>query len=108
MAFVYLATAILAEIIGTTSLKYTEGFTRLAPTLLTLASYGAAIFFLARSLERGMQIGIAYALWSGIGVFAITLIGVFFLGEPFTVMKFLGIGLIIGGVVTLSLTGVQA
>ena len=107
MAFVLLAGAIFAEIIGTSLLKTTEGFTRLTPTIVCLAAYGAAFYLLAKALEKGMRTDIAYALWSGIGVFAIAIIGITFFGHPFSMVKLVGVVLIIGGVVILSLAGVH-
>ena len=105
MAITFLAGAIVLEIIATSLLKTTEGFTKLGPTLFVLAAYGSAFYLLARSLEKGMQTGIAYALWAGIGVFVIATIGIIAFGEPVSMSKLAGIGLIIGGVITLNLAG---
>lgn len=105
MALTFLTGAIILEIIATSLLKTTEGFTKLGPTLLVLAAYGAAFYMLAQALEKGMQTGIAYALWAGVGVFVIATIGIVAFGEPLSLAKLLGIGLIIGGVITLNLAG---
>lgn len=105
MAFAFLAGAIILEIIATSLLRTTEGFTNIGPTLVVLAAYGSAFYLLARALQLGMQTGVAYALWSGLGVFAIATIGMIAFGEPLSVTKLLGLGFIIAGVFTLNLAG---
>lgn len=105
MALTFLAGAIILEIIATSLLKTTEGFTRFGPTLLVLAAYGSAFYLLSRALDEGMQTGIAYALWAGVGVFVIATIGIIAFGEPISPPKVVGLGLIIGGVMTLNLAG---
>ncbi|AKN17758.1 multidrug resistance protein [Mycobacterium haemophilum DSM 44634] len=105
MAYLFLFCAILAEVVATTLLKSTEGFTRLAPTLACLAGYTVAFALLALSISRGMQTDVAYALWSAIGTAAIVLIAVLFLDSPVSVAKVVGVLLIIVGVVTLNLAG---
>lgn len=105
MALTFLTGAIILEIIATSLLKTTEGFTKIGPTLTVLAAYGSAFYLLARALQLGMQTGVAYALWAGVGVFVIATIGVLVFGEPLSASKLLGLGLIIGGVVTLNLAG---
>jgi small multidrug resistance pump len=105
--FIYLLLfgAIIAEVVSTSLLKSTEGFTRLWPTVVCLVGYGASFALLAWSIKRGMQTDVAYALWSAIGTAAIVLIAVLFLGSPISVTKVVGVGLIIVGVVTLNLSG---
>lgn len=105
MTYVLLAGAIIAEILGTMLLKQTEGFTKLLPTVGTLALYGIAFFLLAQTLIRGLNIGIAYATWSGVGIALITAFGIHFLGEALSPAKFAGMALVIAGVVTLNLSG---
>ncbi|ORB86128.1 QacE family quaternary ammonium compound efflux SMR transporter [Mycobacterium kansasii] len=105
MAYLFLMCAIFAEVVATTLLKNTEGFTRLWPTVACLAGYAVAFALLALSISRGMQTDVAYALWSAIGTAAIVLIAVLFLGSPLSLPKVLGVGLIIGGVVTLNIAG---
>lgn len=104
MAYLLLLLAIAAEVVGTSLLKFTDGFTRLWPTVATLGSYGLAFLFLAQSV-RTVPISVAYAMWSGLGTAAIVAIGAAFLGEPLTVTKVVGIGLIVAGVVVLNLGG---
>lgn len=105
MAYLFLMCAIFAEGVATTLHKNTEGFTRLWPTVVCLAGYAVAFALLALSIARGMQTDVAYALWSAIGTAAIVLIAVLFLGSPVSLAKVLGVGLIIGGVLTLNLAG---
>ncbi|MET9863754.1 multidrug efflux SMR transporter [Streptomyces smyrnaeus] len=104
MVYVTLAGAILAEILGTTSMKYSDGFTKLVPTLITAAGYLVAFVLLAQAL-KSMPVGTAYAIWSGAGTAAIALIGVVFIGESVTAAKILGLLLVICGVVVLNLGG---
>lgn len=105
MTYLLLFGAIFAEVISTSLLKSTEGFTRLWPTAICLLGYGASFLLLAVSISRGMQTDVAYALWSAIGTAAIVLIAVLFLGSPLSVAKVAGIALIIVGVLTLNLSG---
>lgn len=105
MTYVFLLCAIFAEVIATSLLKSTEGFTRLWPTAICLTGYAISFALLAASISRGMQTDVAYALWSAIGTVLIVLIAVLFLGSTVSVAKVVGVGLIIAGVVTLNLSG---
>ncbi len=105
LAYLSLFCAIFAEVVATSLLKSTEGFTRLWPTVICLVGYAVSFALLAFSISRGMQTDVAYALWSAIGTAAIVLIAVLFLGSPLSVAKVAGVGLIIAGVVTLNLSG---
>jgi small multidrug resistance pump len=105
LAYLLLFAAIFAEVVATSLLKSTEGFTRAWPTVVCLVGYAASFALLALSISRGMQTDVAYALWSAIGTAAIVLIAVLFLGSPMSVAKVVGVGLIIVGVVTLNLAG---
>ncbi|WP_031509198.1 DMT family transporter [Streptomyces megasporus] len=105
MPYVFLVLAIVAEVVGTSLLKATEGFTRLWPTVACLASYGAAFLALATAIARGMNVGVGYAMWSGLGTTLIVLIGALFLNEPLTAVKVLGVALVVAGVVVLNLEG---
>lgn len=102
--YLFLFGAIAAELVGTSLMKATEGFTRLWPTIACLSAYAVAFVMLSQAV-KGMQVGIAYAIWSGVGTAAIVAIGAAFLGEPVTTVKIAGISLIIAGVVMLNLTG---
>ncbi len=107
VAWALLGGAIVAEVIATSLLKFTEGFTKLWPTVACLLLYGIAFVFLAQSTSRGMQVGIAYALWSAIGTTVIVTVGITFLDEPISVLKVAGIVLVVTGVVALQLSGGQ-
>ena len=104
MAYVFLIGAIAAEILATSLMKSTEGFTRLWPTVASLGGYLISLVLLSQAV-KGVSVGVAYALWSAVGTAAIVAIGAAFLNEPITVIKVVGISLIIAGVVTLNLGG---
>ncbi|MEU5300243.1 multidrug efflux SMR transporter [Streptomyces noursei] len=104
MAYVTLAGAILSEILATTSMKYSHGFSRLWPSLGTAVGYVVAFALLARTL-KSMSVGTAYAIWSGAGTAVIAAIGMVFLGESTSTLKILGVLLVIAGVVVLNLDG---
>lgn len=99
-----LAGAILAEILGTTAMKYSDGFTKLWPSLGTTAGYLVAFTLLAQTLKT-MSVGTAYAIWSGAGTTVIAVIGMLFLGEAASAAKIIGVALVVGGVVVLNLSG---
>ncbi|MEV0064474.1 multidrug efflux SMR transporter [Nocardia sp. NPDC058379] len=105
MTLVLLALAIASEVTATVSLKLSEGFTKLVPSIVVVIGYGAAFYFLSQVLKRGMAIGVAYGIWSAVGVAAIAAIGVLFLGERLTLVQVAGIGLVILGVLALELGG---
>jgi small multidrug resistance pump len=104
MAAVFLAGAIAAEVVGTLFLRASDGFTRLWPSLGTALGYALAFVLLAQAL-RSIDVGVAYAIWAGVGTALITVIGVVALGEPATALKFAGTALIVVGVVALNLSG---
>ncbi|MFE1952393.1 MULTISPECIES: DMT family transporter [Streptomyces] len=104
MGYVLLAGAIAAEVAATTAMKYSEGFSRLWPSLITVTGYVVAFALLAQTLKT-VQIGTAYAIWAGVGTAVIAAIGMIFLGEGLTAAKVAGIALVIGGVVLLNLGG---
>ncbi|MFC0526211.1 DMT family transporter [Phytohabitans kaempferiae] len=105
MAYVFLGLAIAAEVLGTSLLKSTEGFTRLWPTVATLSAYGMAFFTLSMAIQKGLQVGVGYAIWSGLGTTLIVVIGALFLSEPVTATKVIGVVLVVAGVVVLNLGG---
>ncbi|RDI94477.1 QacE family quaternary ammonium compound efflux SMR transporter [Meiothermus sp. QL-1] len=100
--WVLLLLAILAEIVGTTALKASQGFTRPFPSLLVVLGYATAFYFLGLSL-KSMPLNIAYAVWSGLGTALIALLGWLVFKEPINAAILLGIALIIGGVMLLNL-----
>ena len=94
--------AIILEVAGTTSMKFSAGFTRLLPSVLIFVFYAASFAMLTLVLRK-VDISIAYAIWSGLGTVLITAIGILWFKEPATVLKLTCIGLIILGVVGLNL-----
>ncbi|OAH26212.1 multidrug transporter [Methylorubrum populi] len=97
----YLAMAILAEIGATSALKSTEGFSKLVPSALTVIGYGAAFFFLSLTL-RTIPMGIAYAIWSGVGIVLISAVGWLAYDQKLDAPAVAGISLIICGVIVLN------
>lgn len=102
MTWVYLILAIIGEVAGTTALKASDGFSRLGYGGLSLLAYGIAFYFLSIVLKT-MPVGIAYAVWSGVGVALVTVIGVVLFGQSLDLYGYLGIGLIVAGVAVLNL-----
>ena len=102
MAWAILFTAGLLEIGWAIGLKYTEGFSRLVPSVLTLAAMAGSILLLGIALKT-LPIGTAYAVWTGIGAVGIAALGIILLGEPATAMRLASIGLIVSGIVGLKL-----
>ncbi|WP_266170621.1 DMT family transporter [Dyella subtropica] len=101
-AWLYLGIAIVAEVIGTSALKASEGFSKLVPSIAVIAGYGVAFYCLSLTL-RHIPIGIAYAVWSGVGTALIALIGVVAYRQKLDFAGMLGIGLIVAGVLVLNL-----
>jgi small multidrug resistance pump len=102
-----LALAIASEVTATVSLKISDGFSKLIPSIIVVIGYGAAFYFLSQALKRGMAIGVAYGIWSAVGVAAISIIGALFLDERLTMVQVGGVGLVIIGVLALELGGAQ-
>lgn len=102
MHYFYLAIAIVAEVIGTTFMKQSEGFTKLLPSLITGISYVIAFYCLSLTL-RAMPTGIAYAIWSGVGIVLITLVAWLVNGQKLDLPGAIGMALIIAGVVVMNL-----
>ncbi|GAA0593394.1 multidrug efflux SMR transporter [Caenispirillum bisanense] len=102
MHWLTLATAIAFEVAGTTSMKLSEGFTRLWPSVAIFVCYAVAFTMLTLTL-RTMGVGMAYAIWSGVGTVATAIIGYTLFNEPMSAMKIACIGLVTLGVVGLML-----
>jgi quaternary ammonium compound-resistance protein SugE len=100
MAWVLLLVAGLFEVAWAIGLKYTQGFTRLVPTLLTLASMVASVGLLGLALKQ-LPVGTAYAVWTGVGAVGTAILGVVLLGEPATLARMACIGLIVAGIIGL-------
>jgi small multidrug resistance pump len=101
MQWLYLGAAIVAEVIATSVLKASEGFTRLIPSLVVLAGYATAFYFLSLTL-RTMPLGIAYAVWSAVGIALVSVIGWFLYRQSLDAPAIIGIGLIMAGVVVIN------
>jgi small multidrug resistance pump len=101
MQWLYLGTAIVAEVIATSVLKAADGFTRLLPSLVVIAGYATAFYCLSLTL-RTMPLGIAYAVWSAVGIALVSVIGWLLYGQNLDVPAIIGIGLIVAGVVVIN------
>lgn len=102
MNYVYLFAAILCEVIATSALKASEGFSRLWPSVIVVVGYGLAFYFLSLTM-RTIPIGIAYAIWSGIGIVLIAVVGWFLYRQALDLPALMGIGLILAGVLIINL-----
>lgn len=98
MAYLYLAVAIVAEVIATSLLKATDEFTRLLPTVGVIAGYGVAFYCLALTL-RSVPVGLAYGIWSGLGIVLVAAVGWLVYGEKLDAAALIGLALIIAGAV---------
>nr|WP_104204335.1 multidrug efflux SMR transporter [Halomonas saliphila] len=102
MAYLYLALAIVAEVVATSALKASDGFSRLGPSLVSAIGYGVAFFLLSLVL-RTVPVGIAYAIWAGLGIVLVALVGVLVYGQRPDLPAVLGIALIVAGVLVIQL-----
>ncbi len=102
MPWLYLMIAIVAEVLGTSFLRASQGFTKPLPSVMVVLGYGLAFFFLSLTL-KDIPVGIAYAVWSGAGVTLIAAIGWLFLGQKLDAAAIFGMSLIVAGVVVLNL-----
>lgn len=100
--YVYLLVAIVFEVLATTALKETQGFTRLAPSVFTIVGYGLAFYFLSLTL-RAIPVGLVYAIWSGAGIVFITAIGWLWFRQSLDAPALVGIGFIMAGVAIINL-----
>ena len=100
--WIFLSVAIVSEVIATSALKAAEGFSRLWPSAIVVVGYAAAFYFLSLTL-RTIPIGVAYAIWSGVGVALIALISWVLFGQSLDLPGILGISLIVAGVIVLNL-----
>lgn len=102
MLYAVLVLAIVFEVLGTSAMHAAQHFTKLVPTLIMVVCYAIAFYFLSYTL-RVIPVGIAYAIWSGLGIVLISLVGYFVFGQKLDLAAILGLGLIIAGVVVLNL-----
>ncbi len=101
MTYVFLFCAIVAEVIGTSALKAANGFTNLVPSVVVVLGYAAAFYFLSLTL-RTMPVGVAYAIWSGLGIVLISLVGWLVYKQTLDLPALIGMGLIIAGVIVIN------
>jgi small multidrug resistance pump len=102
MKWLFLSIAIFAEVIATSALKSSEGFTKLFPSIVVVVGYGIAFFFLSLTLKN-IPIGIAYAIWSGAGITLISVIGYLIFKQQVDFPAIIGIFLIISGVIVINM-----
>ena len=101
MKWVYLLLAIVSEVVATSALKSSESFSRLWPSVLTVVGYGVAFYLLSLTL-REMPVGIAYAIWSGVGIVLVALAAVVLCGQKLDLPALIGMGLIVAGVIVIN------
>lgn len=102
MHWLYLTIAILSEVVGTSALKATEGFTRIAPSAIVIVCYALSFYFLSLTL-RTLALGVAYAIWSGVGLVIVAAVGWLVYQQALDIAGIVGMGLIVAGVVVLNL-----
>jgi small multidrug resistance pump len=100
--YLYLVLAVTAETIGTTALQASQQFSRLGPSCIVVVSYGAAFYLLALAL-RFMPVGVAYAIWSGLGIVLIALIGFVLFGQKLDIAAVIGLAMVISGILIIHL-----
>ena len=101
MKWVYLLLAIVSEVVATSALKSSESFSRLWPSVLTVVGYGVAFYLLSLTL-REMPVGIAYAIWSGVGIVLVSLAAVVLFGQKLDLPALIGMGLFVAGVIVIN------
>lgn len=106
MAWIWLGIAIVCEISGTLMLKASEGFSKFWPSIGVVAGYGGAFVLMAKSLKT-IDVGITYAIWSGVGIIGAAIGGIVFFNEDLTKLNILGMAVIVAGVVVMNLGGVR-
>ncbi|ARN83825.1 SMR family transporter [Methylocystis bryophila] len=102
MPWLYLLIAVCAEVIGTSALKASAGMTKLAPSSIVVVGYGAAFYFLSLTLDQ-IPVGVAYAIWSGVGIVLISAIGWRFFDQTLDLPALMGMGLIMAGVAVINI-----
>lgn len=102
LAYLFLGIAIIAEVIATSALRAAEGFTVLLPSAIAVVGYVVAFYFLSLTLKT-MPVGVAYALWSGVGIVLVSLVALVVYKQVLDLPAMLGMGLILAGVVVINL-----
>lgn len=103
IAYLLLVLAIASEVVGTLALKLSDGFTKLIPSVVVVVGYLVSFGALGLGLSKGLPMGVSYGIWAGTGTALVAILGIFMFGEKITVWGFVGIALIIIGVVMLEL-----
>ncbi|MFY9179056.1 MAG: multidrug efflux SMR transporter [Venatoribacter sp.] len=101
-AWIFLSVAIIAEVVATSALKASEGFSKLWPSGIVIVSYGLAFYFLSLVL-KDIPVGVAYAVWSGMGIVLITAVAWLLYGQKMDAWGLVGLGLIVAGILVLNL-----
>lgn len=104
MPYVLLGIAIVAEVLATSALPRTDGFTLVLPSVGVVAGYAVAAYLLSQ-VVRSMPVGVAYAIWAGVGTLTVVVIGATFLGQAISLWQAAGIALVVAGVVLINLGG---
>jgi quaternary ammonium compound-resistance protein SugE len=104
MSWIILYTAGLLEVVWAVGLKYSEGFTRLVPSIITVVGFILSVYLLSAAVKH-LPIGTAYAVWTGIGVVGAVSLGILLLGEPVSLARLFFIGLILVGIAGVRITG---
>ncbi|MEI8103078.1 MAG: multidrug efflux SMR transporter [Chlorobium sp.] len=102
MKWIFLILAIVGEVIATTSLKMSDGFTKIIPNIISVIGYGVTFYFFSLAL-RDIPVSIAYAIWSGLGILFMSILGIFFFGQSIDIAGVLGISLILIGIAIINL-----
>ena len=101
MTYLYLIAAVVAEVVATSALAVSDGVTRLPPSLVTVAFYAVALYLLSLTL-RTLPVGVVYAIWSGLGIVLVAVVGAVWLRQALDLPALLGIALILAGVVVVN------
>lgn len=101
MSYLFLTIAIIAEVIATSALKASQGFSVLIPSIITILGYGVALFFLSLTLKT-IPVGIAYAIWSGAGIVLISTVGWIFFKQHLDLAAIIGLGLMLAGIIVIN------
>jgi multidrug transporter EmrE-like cation transporter len=105
--WLYLAAAIIGEVIATSTLKSSEGFTRVAPSVVVVLGYGVSFYFMSLALKT-IPVGIVYAIWAGVGIVLVAAIAWLLHGQKLDLWALVGIGLIVAGVAVINLLSKSA
>lgn len=102
MSYIFLGLAVISEVAGTTLLKFSQGFTKLVPSIFAILCYLVTLYAMSMAYKE-FNIGFVYAVWSGLGIILTTTVGILFFKEPVIWQKFIFISLIISGVIGLNI-----